>query len=91
MDSQLDNDVRRVEWKNFGETLANDLFQFFDSGDYSDVSLFTEDGYEIKSHRILLAMCSGYFHDLFRRNKVSSQCGKLYALTKLQGYVQRTQ
>ncbi|XP_055320035.1 modifier of mdg4-like [Sitodiplosis mosellana] len=69
MDVNMDAEQVTIEWKQFGESFVADLWQFFNSDEYSDVTITTEDGQEIKSHRILLAMCSTYFRDIFKRNK----------------------
>lgn len=58
-----------IEWSHFSEALASDLWQFYNSSDYSDVTIYTDDGHQIKSHRIVLAMCSDYFRDLFKKNQ----------------------
>lgn len=65
-----------IEWKQFGEAFVSDLWQFYNSDEYSDVTVVTEDGHEIKSHRILLAMVSTYFRDIFQRNKSPGHVGK---------------
>lgn len=70
------SDEVSIEWKQFGEAFVADLWQFFNSDEYSDVTIITEDGHEVKSHRILLAMCSTYFREIFRRNKGSGHIGK---------------
>lgn len=69
-------DVLSIEWKGFGEALAGDLWQFYNSNEHSDVTICTDDGHEIKSHRILLAICSKYFRELFKRFKTPNQIGK---------------
>ncbi|XP_031616544.1 protein tramtrack, beta isoform-like [Contarinia nasturtii] len=65
----MDQEQVEIEWKQFGEGFVSDLWKFYNSSEFSDVTISTEDGQEIKSHRILLAMCSVYFRDLFKRHK----------------------
>lgn len=74
--SEFDADHMTIEWNGFGDALGNDLWQFYMSKEYSDVTICTEDGREIKSHRILLAMCSIYLHELFQRHNGSNIIGK---------------
>lgn len=57
-----------IEWSGFSEALSKDLWQFYLSNQFSDVTISTEDGIDMKSHRIILAMCSAYFRDLFKKN-----------------------
>lgn len=71
--------VTPIEWKQFGESFVSDLWQFFNNDEYSDVTISTEDGQQIKSHRILLAMCSAYFRELFKRNKGPGHISKYTA------------
>lgn len=65
-----------IEWKHFGEAFVGDLWQFFNSDKYSDITIITEDGHEVKSHRILLAMCSQFFRDVFQRNNSPGHIGE---------------
>lgn len=79
----MDAEQVTIEWKQFSESFVADLWQFFNSDEYSDVTIITEDGQEIKSHRILLAMCSTYFRDMFKRNRCHGQISK-YTYTKIE-------
>lgn len=74
------SDTITVEWQNFGQALGDDLWQFYMAKDYSDVIICTEDGHEIRGHRIILAICSPYFRDLFKINDSPNQIGKCCAL-----------
>lgn len=76
----IDEEQVTIEWKQFGESFVSDLWQFFNSDEYSDVTISCEDGHEIKSHRILLAMVSTYFRDLFKRNKYPGHIGKYHTM-----------
>lgn len=70
------DDTITVEWPNFGEALGQDMWQFYMSKQYSDVTICTDDGQEIRSHRIVLAMCSPYFRDLFKINETTNPIGE---------------
>lgn len=72
----MDAEQVTIEWKQFGESFVADLWQFFNNDEFSDVTITTEDGQAIKSHRILLAMCSTYFRDLFKQNKSPGNISK---------------
>lgn len=65
-----------VEWPNFGEALGQDMWQFFMADEYSDVTISTEEGDKIRSHRIILAMCSPYFRELFKMNNTTNPIGE---------------
>lgn len=69
-------DTVAIEWQNYGQALGGDVYQFFMSKEYSDVTISTEDGFEIRGHRIILAMCSPYFRDLFKINDAPNQISK---------------
>lgn len=69
-------DTVTVEWPNFGQALGHDMWQFFMKHEYSDVTICTEEGDEIPSHRIILAMCSPYFRDLFKTNRTANPIGE---------------
>lgn len=78
------DDIVTVEWPNFGQALGYDVWQFYMANEYSDVSIRTEEGYEIPSHRIILAICSPYFRDLFKTNRTASPIGKWYFMRTIQ-------
>lgn len=70
------DDTVTAEWQNFGQALGHDLWQYFLSDEFSDVTIYPSDGQEIRSHRIILAMSSGYFRDLFRRTSNANPIGE---------------
>lgn len=86
--SDFNVDHVTFEWNGFGDALSNDLWQFYMSKEYSDVTICTEDGREIKSHRIILAMCSVYLRELFQRHNGTNIVGKCIARLIQKGYVQ---
>lgn len=69
-------DTVTIEWQNFGQALGHDMWQFYLSNKYSDVTICTDDEHEIRGHRIILAMSSGYFRDLFQKNGNTNPIGK---------------
>lgn len=69
-------DTITVEWPNFGQALGHDVWQFYMAKEYSDVTICTEEGYEISGHRIILAMCSPYFRDLFKTGANTNTIGE---------------
>lgn len=72
----VNKDVVTVEWQNYGQALGHDMWQFFMSDEFSDVTLRTEDGYELRGHRILLAISSTYFREAFQRNNTPNSMGE---------------
>lgn len=91
--NNMDNqDTVTVEWPNFGQALGHDMWEFFMSKQYSDITICTEEGHEIPSHRIVLAMCSPYFRDLFKSKEAANPIGELFFnfmqnKSKRRGYV----
>lgn len=76
MNNTENKDTITVEWPNFGEALGQDMWQFFMSKEYSDVTICSEEGYEIPGHRMVLAICSPYFRDLFQRKENANPIGE---------------
>ena len=50
-----------LKWNNFFTNFSDQLRQLKKDEDYVDVTLVTEDGEEIKAHKLILAMCSPFF------------------------------
>lgn len=71
-------DTVTVEWKQFGQALGHDMWQFYMSKEYSDVTICAENGDEIPCHRIVLAMCSPYLRDLFKINNNANPIGEYF-------------
>lgn len=81
----MDVDLEEVtiEWEGFSTALSGDLWQYYMAKELSDVTISTEDGRDIRSHRIVLALCSAFFRDLFKRNNAPNQIGKPNCCCKL--------
>jgi len=50
-----------LKWNHFFSNFSDQLRQLKNDEDYADVTLVTEDGDEIKAHKLILAMCSPFF------------------------------
>lgn len=54
-------------WNNFQETIATGFQNLYDRGDLVDVTLAVE-GKLLHAHKIVLAICSPYFQEMFSSN-----------------------
>ncbi|XP_058444213.1 protein bric-a-brac 2-like [Malaya genurostris] len=54
-------------WNNFADNIASGFQNLYDRGDLVDVTIAC-DGKLLKAHKIVLAICSPYFQDMFMTN-----------------------
>lgn len=54
-------------WNNFQDNLSSGFQTLFDRGDLVDVTLAV-DGKLLQAHKIVLAICSPYFQEMFITN-----------------------
>lgn len=54
-------------WNNFQDNIASGFQQLFDRGDLVDLTIACE-GKLIQAHKIVLAICSPYFQEMFQQN-----------------------
>ena len=56
-----------LKWNDFHSNVSKS-FGLFRSEEYlHDVSLMTEDYYEVSAHRLVLSACSEYFRNIFNK------------------------
>ncbi|XP_055605507.1 protein abrupt-like [Uranotaenia lowii] len=56
-----------LRWNNFADNIASGFQNLYDRGDLVDVTIAC-DGYLLKAHKIVLAICSPYFQEMFVSN-----------------------
>lgn len=73
----INNDnVLHFQWEHFSTNFTYDFWKYFNSGQFSDVKLYTADGKTFKAHRIVLSVSSKYFRKIFElSNDDEQKCG----------------
>nr|XP_017035810.1 broad-complex core protein isoforms 1/2/3/4/5 isoform X3 [Drosophila kikkawai] len=61
------DDEFKLCWKNFQDNIASGFQNLYDRGDLVDVTLAC-DGKLLQAHKIVLAICSPYFQEIFTTN-----------------------
>lgn len=61
------DDEFKLCWKNFQDNIASGFQNLYDRGDLVDVTLAC-DGKLLHAHKIVLAICSPYFQEIFTTN-----------------------
>jgi hypothetical protein len=56
-------------WNNFRDNIASGFQNLFDRGDLCDVTIACQGGL-LQAHKIVLAICSPYFQEIF----ITNQC-----------------
>ena len=51
----------RLQWNDFQENLSSAFGGFRNDQDFADVTLACEDGTQIKTHKVILALSSPFF------------------------------
>lgn len=65
----MDQDqLYQLKWHNHCTNFITIFSDLYEKGCLTDVTLCTTDGPPIKCHRIVLAACSPYFHEMFIRH-----------------------
>lgn len=64
--------IVRFNWDNFESNFTSEFGPFFQNCHLSDVSIGTEDGRKIRSHKVVLSIGSGYFRKIFEMDSTSS-------------------
>lgn len=63
-------------WNNFQDNIATGFQNLYDRGDLVDVTLAC-DGKLLQAHKIVLAICSPYFQEIFVSNPCKHPISKL--------------
>merc|ERR1719312_1510193 len=58
-----------LQWNEFQKIVSSAFGELRDDLDLTDVTLACKDGEQVEAHKIVLASCSPFFMDLFKRNK----------------------
>ena len=60
-----------LKWHDFEQNIVSTYKELRKETDFSDVTLVCEEEYSIEAHRVILAACSPFFSNVFKRNKHS--------------------
>ena len=58
-----------LKWNDFQENLNSAFGVLRNDEDFADVTLVSEDGTQIETHKVILASSSPFFMEIFKRNK----------------------
>ena len=58
-----------LKWNDFQENLSSAFGGFRNDQDFADVTLACEDGTQIKTHKVILALSSPLFMEILKKNK----------------------
>ena len=58
-----------LKWNDFQENLNSAFEAFRKDEDFADVTLVCEDGTQIDTHKVILAISSPFFMEILKRNK----------------------
>ena len=61
--------LKKVQWENYPSHLKELLAELYESSNFSDVTILCDGNQKIKVHKVVLALYSGFFGDLFRQNE----------------------
>ena len=65
------SDTLCLQWNEFQDNIKTAFGNLRGDLDFADVTLASEDGYQIEAHKVILAASSPFFQSLFKRNKHS--------------------
>ena len=66
----MDNSERVcIQWNEFQNVVCSAFEELRNEHELTDVTLVSEGGEQLEAHKIVLASCSPFFMDLFKRNK----------------------
>ena len=60
-----------LRWNDFQKNINTAFADLRKDTDFSDVTLVCQDGYQVESHKVVLAASSPFFHNLLKKNKHS--------------------
>ena len=58
-----------LKWNDFQTNISSSYRDLWDTNEFSDVTLITDDNQQVEAHRIILSACSPFFMTLFKKNK----------------------
>ena len=58
-----------LKWNDFQKNINTSFGSLREDEDFSDVTLASEDGTQIKAHKVVLAASSQFFHNVLKKNK----------------------
>ena len=63
------NEKLCLQWNNFRDNIQASFEELREDKDFTDVTLFCEDGQQVESHKMVLMASSPFFSNLLRKNK----------------------
>ena len=57
-----------VSWNDFATFAPNAFKQLWNDDNFTDVTLATEDGHQLKVHKAIVSSCSTFFRDVLLKN-----------------------
>ena len=60
--------LKKVQWEDYPSHLKVLLAELYDTSTFSDVTIICDGNEKIRVHKVILALYSGFFSDLFRQN-----------------------
>ena len=60
-----------VRWNDFKENISSDFSNLRDDTNFTDVTLISEDGQNIETHKVILSASSPFFMNILKNNKHS--------------------
>ena len=73
-----ESDNLLLKWNEFQLNISSTFNSLREDLELSDVTLVCEDGQQLEAHKIILLASSGFFWNLFKRNKHTDEnCEKL--------------
>ena len=58
-----------LQWNDFKENITNAFMTLRNDSDFSDVTLVCEDGKQFEAHKLVLALSSPFFQNVFQKAK----------------------
>ena len=57
-----------LSWNEFGTSAENTFRNLMNDKDFTDVTLVSCDGKQIKAHKVIISSCSPFFHQILLEN-----------------------
>ena len=58
-----------LKWSNYKENSAAAFTSLWTEDEFKDITLVSQDGHQIEAHKVVLSSSSGFFKNLFARNR----------------------
>ena len=58
-----------LQWNDFKDNVSSSFGELREDNDFTDVTLASEDGKQVETHKVILAASSPFFKDILKKNK----------------------